>query len=62
MIGGLTFETSMTEPQATCFIDGIQVESILALAGDGPLVDDANTDVILAFAECEIDIAILDEL
>ena len=59
---GLVAETEMTSEQANCFVDSVDLESILSLAGDNPLTGDANTDVILAFSSCEIDIDILGSL
>ncbi len=59
---GLVAETEMTPEQASCFVESVDLESILSLAGDSPLAADTNTDVLSAFGSCEIDISILSSL
>ena len=60
---GLVAETEMTSEQASCFVEEVEVASILGhLAGDATLSGDANSDIILAFGNCDIDIAIFQGL
>ena len=59
---GIVAETEMTSEQASCFVEEVELASILSLAGDSTLIGDTKSDVIDAFASCDIDIAIFQGL
>jgi len=59
---GLVAETDLTPDQAACFVEEVELSLILSLASSNPLEGEANTDVIMAFGTCEIDIATLSDL